>query len=112
MSGDFAHRRCRLLGQLDHRVARDAFQNAGVDRRRVAARRLADQEDVVAGAFGDFALVVEHQGFDAAGLQAFDLGQDVVEIVERLDPRAERAGMVADRAAVTISSPFSYNSCG
>ena len=57
-----------------------------------------DQEDVVARALGDFALVVEHQGFDAAGLQALDLGQDVVEVVERLDPRAERRRMVADDA--------------
>ena len=48
---------------------------------------LAHQEDIVAGALGDFAFVIEHQGFDAAGLQAFDLGQNVVEVVERLDPR-------------------------
>ena len=75
-------------GQLDHRLAGDAFQNAGVDRRR-QQHAVADQKDVVARAFGDFALVVEHQGFDAAGLQAFDLGQNVVEIIERLDPRAQ-----------------------
>ena len=55
----------------------------------------ADEEDVVAGALGDFPLVVEHQGFDAAGLQPFDLGQNVVQIIERLDPRAECRRMVA-----------------
>ena len=61
----------------------------------VQQHAVAHQEDVVARALGDFALVVEHQGFDAAGLQAFDLGQDVVEIVERLDPRVERRRMIA-----------------
>ena len=57
-----------------------------------------DEEDVVAGAFGDLALVVEHQGFEAAGLDGLDLGQDVVEVVQRLDARIEGVGMVADRA--------------
>ena len=77
--------------------AGDAFQNAGVVRRG-QQHAVADQKDVVAGALGHFALVVEHQGFAAAGLQAFDLGQDVVQIVERFDPRAERGRMVALRA--------------
>ena len=36
--------------------------------------------------------MVEHQGLDAASLQAFNLGHDVVEIVQRLDPRRERGG--------------------
>ena len=69
---------------------------ASIGRREQHA--VADQEDVVAGALGHFALVVEHQGLDAAGLQPFDLGQDVVQVVERLDPRAQRGRMVARRA--------------
>ena len=56
-----------------------------------------DHEDVVAGALGDLALVVEHQGFEAAGLGPLDLGQDVVEVVERLDPRIDGVGMVPRR---------------
>ena len=44
--------------------------------------RCFDDEDVVPGTFGDFALVVEHQGFDETGVGAFDLGEDVVEVVE------------------------------
>ena len=96
-----------LAGQLDHGVAGDAFEDAGVDRRREQPP-VADQEDVVAGALGHFALVVEHQGLDAAGLHALDLGQDVVQVVERLDPRAQRG---RDGSAcvltVTISRPFS-----
>ena len=93
----FADFNFRRAGHLDHRVARDAFQNAGIDRRRLQYA-VAHQEDVVARALGDFALVVQHQRFDAAGLQAFDLRQDVVQIIERLDARAQRRRMVADRA--------------
>src|SRR5690606_38386458 len=57
-----------------------------------------DDEDVVAGAFGDGALVVEHQGFGAAGVGALDLGEDVVQVVERLDPGVQGRRVVADRA--------------
>ena len=84
-------------GQLDHGVAGDPFEDAGVDRRGVQLAA-ADEEDVVAGALGDLALVVEHQGFEAAGVGPLDLGQDVVQVVERLDPRVERARVVAHRA--------------
>ena len=58
----------------------------------------ADQRRFVARAFGHFAFVVEHQGLDAAGLMPFDLGQDVVQVVERLDPRVQRGRVVAQRA--------------
>ena len=63
----------------------------------VCSSPLLDDEDVVAGALGDLALVVEHQRFEAAGAGPLDLGEDVVEVVERLDPRVERARVVADR---------------
>ena len=72
----------------------------------VSSTAVADEEDVVAGALGHFALVVEHQGLDAAGLLPLDLGQDVVEVIERLDPRAERAGWLRATLTVTISSPL------
>ena len=56
-----------------------------------------DDEDVVAGTLGDLALVVEHQGFEAAGIGPLDLGQDVVQVVERLDPRVDGVGVIARR---------------
>ncbi len=112
VSGDFADLDAGLAGQLDDGVAGDAFEDAGVDGRREQPAA-ADQEDVVAGALGHLALVVEHQGLDAAGLKPLDLGQDVVQVVERLDPRARAP---PDGSAcvltVTISRPFSYNSSG
>ena len=78
-------------------AAGDAFEDA-----RLVGRRehpaLADQEDVVAGALGHFAAVIEHQGLDAAGLEPLDLRQDVVEVVERFDSRAQGRRVVADRA--------------
>ena len=55
-------------------------------------------EDIVARALGDLALVVEHQGFEAAGVGPLDLGQDVVQVIERLDPRVDRIGVVAGGA--------------
>ena len=78
-----------VAGQLDDGVARDAFEDAGVDRRRLQ-HAVLDDEDVVAGALGDLALVVEHQRFEAAGADRLDLGQDVVQVVERLDARVQR----------------------
>ena len=97
--------------RFDHGLARDALQNARVGRRR-EQHAVADQEDVVGRALGHFALVVEHQGFHAAGLHALDLGQDVVQVVERLDPRAERGGWLRSVLAVMISSPLRYSSSG
>ena len=43
---------------------------------------VADDEDVVARALGDVALLVQHDGFAHARLDALDLGQDVVQVVE------------------------------
>jgi hypothetical protein len=40
--------------------------------------------------------VVEHDRFDASRLQAFHLGHDVVEVIERLDARTQCGGMIAD----------------
>ena len=40
-----------------------------------------------------------HDGFLDAGVVGFDLGQDVVEVIERLGPRRERIGVHARRRA-------------
>ena len=64
----------------------DAFQNAVGCRRRLHLP-VADDEDIVGGALGDVPLVVQHDRFGHVGIRRLDLGQDVVEIVEALDPR-------------------------
>ena len=57
----FAYRKAALLGQFNHRVARDPLQDAGI-----GGGRLQDtsphEEDIVAGTLGHFALGVEHPG--------------------------------------------------
>ena len=90
------HRVAGRASQLDHGIASDPFEDARVDRRRMNLAAVHD-EDVVAGALGDLALVVEHQGFQAAGVGPLDLGEDVVQVVERLDPRIDGVGMIASR---------------
>ena len=85
----FAAVDARLTGQIHDGVARDAFEDPGVGGRREQHARPHD-EHVVAGALGHLALVVEHQGLDAAGPQTLELRHDVVQVVERLDPGRER----------------------
>ena len=73
------------------------FEDAGVRRRRLEDAAL-DEEDVVGGAFRHLAVDVEHDRFQAAGPDGLDLGEDVVEVVQRFDARVERVGMVAHDA--------------
>src|ERR1043166_9223771 len=86
----------RVLGYIDDGVARDAPQNARVHRWR-PQHAILDQEHVVGRALRNLPLVVEHQRLKATGQRPFDLGKDVVEIVERLDAWIERVRMIADR---------------
>ncbi len=86
-----------FAGQLHHRVSRDTFEDPGFGARRFDDTILND-EDVIARAFGDLALVVEHQGFKRAGVRAFDLGENIVEVVQLLDPRAECTRVISQRA--------------
>src|SRR5262249_15468670 len=82
--------------QLYNRVARYAFENPGVDCRRQQHAALR-QENVVAGAFRYLALVIEHQRLDATGADAFNLGKDVIEIIQGLNARIDGVRMVANR---------------
>ena len=41
--------------------------------------------------------MVQHQSFHSAGIRAFDLGHDVVQVVQRLDTRAECSWVIANR---------------
>ena len=56
-----------------------------------------DDEYVVAGALGHVALSVEHDGLLVTGGVGLDLGEDVVEVVERLDRRIDCVVMVTRR---------------
>ncbi len=93
--GDFFEGDVGLLRQMNDGVAGDAFEDAGVFG---GGRQLAvfDQEDVVAGAFRDVTFVVHHNGFFLALIGGFDLGEDVVEIIERFNSWREGLRVVAD----------------
>jgi len=57
------------------------------ERGRRAELPLLHHEEILARAFGDAAAAVEHEHFIGPGLDAFDLGENMGQIVERLDPR-------------------------
>ena len=86
-------------------VARNAFQDAGVGRRRFEFAVFNDK-NVVSGAFRDVALMIEHQRFFATGVIRFDLRHNVVEVVQRLDARVDRVGRRADRAGGNDFNPL------
>ena len=93
------------MGQFHHGPPSDALKNTGI-RRGCEQCACTHDEDVVPGALGHFALVVEHQGFHAAGLQSLQFGHDVVKIIERLDSRAQRGRMRALRCSRHDAQPF------
>ena len=80
------------MGQIHDGAARDPLEDAGVGGRG-EHDTLAHGEDIVGRALGDLAFMVEHQGLDTPGLEPLELGHDVVEVVERLDPWRERGRM-------------------
>src|SRR6478672_7824089 len=61
-------------GEFDDRVARNALEDSGVEWRRLQ-NAASNQGDVVAGGFGNFPFLIEHQGFDTAGFKTLDFGQ-------------------------------------
>ena len=80
-----------LAEDFDDGLAGDAVETASGDGRGVDFAVFGD-EDVVAGAFGDVALFVEHDALFATGLDGLDFGHDVVEVVEGFDLGAEGSG--------------------
>ena len=48
-----------------------------------------DRKDVVTRALGNRAFGVQHDGFKHAGLDRFDFGKNIVEVVQTLDSRIE-----------------------
>jgi len=103
----FLDRITLAAGNVDDRIARDAFERTEISRRCVDDAIL-DDEDVVACTFDDISLVVQHERFSRTNQVGLDLRQDVVEIVERLHPWVKRIRQVAarryadDRQAVLV----------
>lgn len=91
LKSDLLYGNTSLLGQLNHTISCDSFQDARVSRRGFEDSTFHD-EDIVAGTFGDITLMVKHQRFFASGVSSFDLGEDIVQVIEGLDPRAEAPG--------------------
>jgi hypothetical protein len=89
--GSFANGDARCFAEIKDDLAGDAIERAIGDRR---GNDLAffDDEDVVSGALGNVALLVEHEAFHGTRLEGFDFGHDVVEVVERLNLRAQARG--------------------
>ena len=93
--GAFHHNKPRLTCQFDHRFPGDPFQNAGINGRGVNFAPTHD-EDVISCALCDISLVVEHQRFQAARVGPLDLGEDIIEIVQRFDSGAQSSRVIAD----------------
>src|SRR4029077_2357378 len=75
------HFDAELAGNIKHDRSRDSLQRSGRDRGREELAVLND-EDVVGGAFGNVARVVQHQRFISAGKVGFDPGHYVVQVVQ------------------------------
>ena len=75
------NRNSRFDRQFDDRLAGNAVQNTRFARwgQQLAP---ANKKNIVARTLGHFALVIEHQGFNATRLFTFDLRQNVVELIQ------------------------------
>src|SRR5437879_3868088 len=65
-----------------------------------------DDEKVIAGAFGHITFRIQHDSFLAPGIICLNLGQNVVEVIERLDRRVQGAMEVPDRGDSNNSHPL------
>ena len=83
------HRDLGRLRQLDDGITGDAPQDAAVDRGSVQFTP-PHHEEVGPRPLGHEAGGVEHDHLVGVGDDPFDLGQDVRQVVERLDPGGER----------------------
>ena len=73
---------------LQDRATRDPLERAVPEGRREQRAALHD-ENVVGGAFRHEAVVVQHDRLEGAGAVGLDLREDVLQVVEALDPRVE-----------------------
>ena len=94
----------QLPADFQHYPARDAVQ-AAVRNWRCEHGTVLHNENVVARAFGHITQVVQHQGFRRTLAHSFHFGQDVVEIIERLDLRTNGVRTVAAHGAGNQGQP-------
>ncbi len=85
----FDDRDLALRCQFDHNLPRDAERAPGADGWRFQSA-IANNENIIPGAFGDMSLRIEHDCLDRTRVDRFDLRQDIIEIVQRFDRRAYR----------------------
>ena len=97
LQGDLTNGHPGLNGEPHDGATGNAIQHSRIERRRQEFTAL-HEEQVIARALGDVPLVVQHDGLGRAGVGRLDLGHDVVEVIERLDSRAQSGRMVPDRA--------------
>ena len=90
------HLQAGFFGQFNHRLPRDAVERARRQRRR-EHRAVFHDEQIVARAFGHEPFRVQHDSLLNAGVVCLDFGEDVVEIIQRLDGRVERVVQIARR---------------
>ena len=86
----------RFTRQLTNRLTGDTVENASLSRWSEQFS-LTDQKNIIASTLGNLALVVEHQRFNTSGLLALHFGQNIVQVIERFDTRAESRRMVPNR---------------
>ena len=96
MSGErrLFHGNAGLFRQLDHGVSGNPFQNARIGGRRFE-NPIFDDEDIIARALSHVALIVEHDRLVVAEVLRLDLGQNIVQIIERFDGGRQRGWVAA-----------------
>src|SRR2546426_9238095 len=86
----FLRLQAKLRDDLEDRLPRDPWEVRGGP--RGDDRRIADDEEVLRGRLRHVSVDVEHQGLVGAVLVRLDPGHDVVQVVQRLDRRAQALG--------------------
>ena len=87
----FLHLQTKVRGQFKHDLAGDAAQGPG---RGIRGQHpaLAHHEKVVPGAFRHMPQVVQHDRLERPVLGGLDLRENIVEVVQRLDPGIKGGG--------------------
>src|SRR5437867_3079392 len=86
----FLRLQAKLRDDLEDRLPGDPWEVRGGPRGN--DRRVADDEEVLRGGLRHISVDVEHQGLVGAVLVRLDPGHDVVQVVQRLDRRAQALG--------------------
>src|SRR5580700_3839376 len=84
----FLNRNAVLLGEFKDDASGNPSQDPGIDGRG-RDHSFLDHEQIVPGTLGYIALFVQHNSFSRTRLLGLDLSQDVVQIVQGLNPWAQ-----------------------